>query len=397
MQLKIADEADNERLIQFFKNFPSEGWVRLQADRHPDFFSIYKLNSDRYLTYLLEDTKTHEVHGAASFVGKEVMLQGQKESVAFACDLRISNHRRAVLQWSKHFLPTLYEAKLALEAKSIFAMINLSEAKALNAFLTPRIKRPEFPVYHYFRQLSGVSVHGRFPWAKNLSENIKIKHFTPAHEEELWNYLFKKNKNKDLSPFESVQHIGEFFNNHDTLDKENFLIAYDKQDRIIGCTLPWSPRQFVELIPLSYDSRAQNFRQFLKFADTVGWARKLSQPALNTKFSFLKKYLGIKSQILPTMARNPDSLNIKYLNYHAADSHYTHESLLDAAYFNCERGEFLYYMRDEGEIHLKCPRFWIGSEVKYGVFYLGQPNERLPSFLSQKARRIVSVDHPLLG
>lgn len=378
MRLRPADVDDNKRLIDFYKTIPSRGWVELRTDRRPDFFAPYKLNSENYLTYLLENEEEQEIQGTASFVGKKVLIQGEPTNSVFACDLRISSNRNAVLNWSHHYLPTIQEVKDKFAAEHIFTIINQTEAQALNAFLRPRLRRKHFPIYHYFRGLRGVTIHGRYPWAKSLVSTVKVKHFTSHCQDALWAYLLGGNKRKELSPFWNIQQIDIFFSNQDTLDKNQFLVAFDRKNNIIGCTLPWSPLKFIELIPLGYDSRAQNFRQFLKFADLMGWAHALTRPQNKEH-------------------RQEESLNSKNLSYHFADNHYVHECLLDVAYRTCERGEFLHYMRDENEIHLKSPRFWIGTEVPYGLYYLNFVENELPAFFSQKNKRMVNVDHPLLG
>lgn len=377
MRLRTAEPEDNKRLVEFFKTIPSRGWVELKADRCPDFFAPYKLNSENFVTYVLENEEEQEVQGIASFVEKKLLIQGHPNSAVFACDLRIAPNRNAILNWSHHYLPTIEQVKEKFAADHIFAIINKTESQALNAFLRPRMRRKHFPIYHYFRGLSGVTVHGRYPWAKALASTIKVKHFTPHSQDALWAYLLAGNKRKEMSPFWDLQQIDRFFASQDTLDKNQFLIAFDRKNNIIGCTLPWSPLKFIELIPLGYDSRAQNFRQFLKFADLMGWAHRLTRPQENTS--------------------QDSSLNLKFLSYHFADNHYVHECLLDVAYRNCERGEFLHYFRDENEIHLKRPRFWIGTEVPYGLYYLNFEGNELPAFFSHKNKRMVNVDHPLLG
>ena len=78
----------------------------LKIDRNPNFFAHYGTQSEDFKTYVLKDEEK-KVHAAASFIFKDACTDGKVQTMATAVDLRVSNNRRAILQWSQHFLPVL--------------------------------------------------------------------------------------------------------------------------------------------------------------------------------------------------------------------------------------------------------------------------------------------------
>lgn len=370
MRLEIAKPEDSKALTEFFKNFPIRGVVEMKIDRDGNFFAPYAVQSDKHLTYKLQDDE--KVEGIASFVMRDVLLDGQVTPVAFGRDLRISSNRRAVLEWSQHFLPVMNEVFQTFGCKYLFSVLSMSEVQALNAFVRPRTTKRPLPHYFLYRRLNLVSVHGRLPWAKNPLPHLRIRRGSSANVDALIQYIAKKSKTRDLSTVWDAQSFYEKLERWKGLKLDDFLVAFDKNENIVGCAAPWSAGSMQEFIPMEYSLQAHNFRQFLKFGKMLGWTRTLTKP-----FSRLKIEAGF---------------NFKYLNFLFADNADIFESLLWRSYDEARDNEFLVYNQTRSEYIYRRPLNWIAAKMPFGVYLLLPPDQEPPSFLHPSNEKSIEME-----
>ncbi|MEK6555820.1 MAG: hypothetical protein AABZ31_11295, partial [Bdellovibrionota bacterium] len=99
MRLVEATDQDNEKLLHYFSQSQFPGSITLRMRRMFNFFNQYRTQSDDFVTYMLLNDKD-EIEAMASIVFREAWIEGQKEIVGYATDLRVSSSRRAVLTWS---------------------------------------------------------------------------------------------------------------------------------------------------------------------------------------------------------------------------------------------------------------------------------------------------------
>jgi hypothetical protein len=372
MKLEIAGPEQSLDLVEFFKNFPVQGLVELKVDRGRDFFKPYDMQSDRHISYLMRDEETQKIEGHASFVVKNVFLEGQVRAAAFGRDLRISSNRKAILSWGQHFLPVMSEIEKTFDIAYFFSVLNLAEAKALNAFVRPRQLRRPLPRYFLFRRFNLVTLHGQFPWAHGPLQSIKVRRGSFRHQEALIDYIIKKSREKDLATTWDRQSFEENMQRWEGLQIEDFLIAYDSNENIVGCVAPWSSRRVQEYIPLHYSLVAHNFRQFLKFGQLLGWTRNLTKPSSRLQMEA--------------------PLNFRYLCFLNADNEDIFESLISSAYNESDNNEFLVYTQMRADLHLRKPRGWIGAHVPYGLYCMLPPDQPAPAFLHPNNERHVEVE-----
>lgn len=378
MRLELARPEDSQALNEFYKNFSINGLVGYKIDRNGDFFAPYNIQSDKHVTYLLKDAVSNtnqpaKIEGMASFIIRDVLIDGEITTVAYGRDLRISSSRLAVLEWTRHFLPVMEDVQKTFNCKYIFTVINSSkDSKAQNAFFKPRnLKRP-LPNNYPYRRLNMVSLHGRFPWAKNPLPKLKIRHGHVSNINALIDYICRKSKERNLSTVWSPDSFFENLERWKGLKIEDFLIAFDKNDNIVGCMAPWSSGGIQDFIPMKYSLPAHNFRQFLKFGKIFGWTRTLTKP-----FS----RLHIEA-----------SLNFKFLCFLYAENGDIFESLLWKAFDDAQENEFLVYSQVRSEYVYRSPYNWIAAHQPFGLYLLQPPNVEAPSFLHPSNEKSIEME-----
>ncbi|MNJ98565.1 hypothetical protein D3C87_163320 [compost metagenome] len=371
MKLEIAKPEDTKILAEFYKSFPVRGLVEMKIDRNGDFFAPYDIQAEQHITYQLKEED--KLEGIASFILKEVLIDNKVTPVAFGRDLRITSNRKAVLGWSQHFLPVMQEVFQAFECKYLFSILSMGEVQALNAFVRPRTMKRPLPNYHLFRRFNIISLHGRLPWRKNPLPHLRIRHGNAENLDALIYYISQKSRHRDLATVWDAHSFHDKLERWTGLKLEDFLIAFDANDNVVGCCAPWSAGGLQDLIPMTYSLRAHNFRQFLKFGKLLGWTRTLTKP-----FSRLKIEAG---------------MNFRYLNFLFADNEDIFESLLWKAFDDAEeKNEFIVYAQTRSEFMYRRPLGWISAKMPFGVYLLNPPDKELPAFLHPSNERSIEIE-----
>jgi hypothetical protein len=361
MRLEIARPEDSWELKQFFKNFTVGELIELKTDRPDDFFIPYDVQSESHVTYVLRAEEDRSIQGVATFIIRNVWLDQKIQTIAVARDLRILPSRSAIVSWGQHFMPVIEEIKKAYNVDHFFSVLNMREAQTLNTFIRPRnFKRP-WPRYQHFRRFNLVSVHGVLPFSKNPLPHMRIKKVDASLHEDLLYYIVQKKREKELSPIYDKSSAEEYIARWHGLTLNDFYVAIDHEDQIVGCVAPWSASKIQEFIPYSYNQVAHNFRQFLKFGKWLGWTRTLTKPVKSIK--------------------REAPLNFRYLNCFLANNEDIFEALLWRIFHEVHSHEFLIYLQMRQDLHMRPPRGWVCARHPYGIYCLVPPEEEAPEFL----------------
>lgn len=334
--------------------------MELRPSRPRGFFTPYKIASDEHETFVLRG-KDREIQGLASFIYRPVLLGGRIEKVAFATDLRITPQRGPLLEWSQNFLPVIRNVYQRRKVVAVFSTMNRSDPLLENVFLRPRSPKRAWPRYHLYRRFDMVTLHGRFPWKRKPLSTIKIIRANESLRPLLVSYLSDR---AQYHPFATTWDDASFSDRLRRLSGlrlEDFWMALDAKDQVLGCLGTWSNRMMQEYRPLSYSLVAHNFRQFLKFGRLFGWSRPLTKPVRSTGYE--------------------SPLRFRFLVYPYASNEDVFDALLHAAFDNIPVDEFLLYAHCEQDFRRRPPRGWIAARLPYSLYNLIPAELPVPAFL----------------
>ena len=135
LKIREANSSDSKSLNSFFTSVPISGSIEIKIAREEHFFSFYQRLNLPYKTFILEDGE--EILGTASFLIRELQFQDKTLKIAQACDLRIAPNRKAILSWSKFFLPLIEDIRLTENCDAFITSINHTETQAMNGSTQP--------------------------------------------------------------------------------------------------------------------------------------------------------------------------------------------------------------------------------------------------------------------
>jgi hypothetical protein len=354
MELRKATADDNKKLIEYFKKFILPGPVLLRLNRIDDFFKLYAMQSDDYVTYMLLNKKG-DIEALASMVFFEALLDGKEETIGFASDLRVSPTRRAIMEWSSHFLPVLEAERTSRKVKYIFSVVAGAQRQAYNAFIRPRSLKRNLPRYHLFRKFSLITMHGLWPFHSRPLPSIHISEATNKDWSVIYEYIALKSRQKQLNLYKNSQTVEEHIKRWPNLDASNFLLAKDSQGCVIGCTAMWSSNSIQQAFVDKYTPTAENMRDVLGLFSYLGLAHRLPKPK--------------------------NELNLTHLPFLNADNPDIFRSLLYEAFQKSEKNSVLLYPHFEDDLLMVPPKRFITAKMNYGLYCILSPNDPIPSFL----------------
>ena len=354
MRLYKATEKDSERLKNFFAKTVIPGVVDLRYKRVNSYFDLYRLQSDNFKTYILEDHKGDMI-AQASLVFRKAWIQGKEKKIAYATDLRVAKSRRAIIQWAKHYLPALEDAKKEYGVDYFFSAVPRQQTQAYNTFVRPRSNRREFPRYYLFRNYSVVNIHGIAPFAPAPLKSITIRKATPKDLDALSEYVALKKRNKPITFCKTADDFKTQLNQWKGLDIQDFSIALDSENNIVGCVAPWSNHNIQDVYAEKYSQRGETLRGTLKALSSLRIAHRLPKEGQPIKAIYLTHFLSNHPEVF--------------------------YALLYKSFKSSRRDELLIYRHFEGHLPTLPPRSFIHTRLKYGLYCVLSPTDLLPDFL----------------
>ena len=336
----------NLKLNEFFTSIPTRGEINIKIQREQHFFSFYQRINLPFKTYIIKDQ--NEIVGTASFLFKNFVFQNRNLKLAQACDLRISSNRKVVLSWAKFFHPILEKLRELESIDGFITSINQTETQAMNAFIRPKIKRAHQPQYSLARSYNLVSIHGFYPLINPPNKNIFVRPYQASDKKNLIDYLTTMLNKIDFIPLDLSLNPVEYINRSLLYSWSQFLIAFDSENRIIGCVQPISSSLLQDYLPQDYSIRSHNLRQFLKVAQLLGFGRRMTRP-----FSRSQKQ---------------EALNFRLLHFLISDHPEVLNALIRASYKTSRQNEFLIYAYETSDYKKRPPRGSIFSETPYGLY-----------------------------
>jgi len=349
-----ADKSYNERLIAFYQCNIYSAQTDLELIRKNDFFKHYEMQSSDHVTYLLIDDDDR-IQGMATLLFKTAWIEGEQQVIGLASDLLVSKNRKAIVNWTKFFLPAINKEKKKRKCNFIFTFISKKQTKAYHAFIRPRKTGVEMPRYFLYRRYQLNCIHGLLPFADKKLPALTFRNAEYSDREKLHTYLNFNNSKMPIRFTDSSTEIQERIYNWPYLGFEDFVLALDYQNKIVGCVAPWSNPSLEVRINKYSNNLARSTKQSLKVLSWLG----MSHPLPN------------ENEVLP----------VTYLTHFQADNPDIFYSLLLHSYENSHKKDLLVYHHFEGHLNTMAPKDFMSSKMDYGLYCMLSPEDPVPKFL----------------
>jgi len=209
--------------------------MSLRFDRSPDYFALHNAHSSDHVTWLLR--RDEQIHGIGSFVYRRGWVNGEIHPIVYMADLRLSRNRFVAGRWRSLMREILAAAHHANGAKLAYCSI-LRDNKAGHQALL-RAKGDPATQFEHLRGYSNVSIVARKPWALSSADNRRVRRARSEDQSLLRDFVARQSQATQFGPvFDSAAWIRRL-NVWPDFGVENFYLAFDESDELVGCLAPW--------------------------------------------------------------------------------------------------------------------------------------------------------------
>lgn len=354
MKLLRAEEKDSEIIKAFYGQQIVGGIVDYRIERPGSFFDQYRLTTKDYSTYLMLDDDG-AMQGMASITFRRGYLNRVEQNIGFVTDLRVAPSRKAILMWAHLFMPALRKELHEHQCEYLFSALEQYENQAYNALIRPKNRKTHLPRYHLFRKFYNVIIFGRQPFRKPHLRTIKIEHAGIEHVEEICDYLKEKSVRRPLFYALTPDELLRRFREWPRFSAGNFLIARNHKRDIVGCMAPYNNKEVQQWVVARYHGKSEQVFQTSSLLST---------------FRLVKPFPDVG-----------EPMQTKFVTHGAYDNPDIFYTLLDRAYEETTRNEFIVYQNFIGDFLTRPPWGFVWVKIPFGYYTLLNRNQPLPSFL----------------
>lgn len=350
MNIRLANNNDNQELKNFFNKHSLIADIEYQLLRSGNFLDRYSLNSQASETHILTDNKQN-ISGMMSLLHKKAYLSGKIENVSWLTDMRLGNSREAILHWAKNYADILNDFKKRSQSEAIFTVLSQSDQASLNFLIRPRLVRKNMPRYHLVRPFRWTNVHGKLPFSPQSLKHLKVRSIEESDLEKLSIFLNTKSKERILGTHYTPELLQFRLLNWPGFNKEMFYIAEDKQKNIVGCYALWDSHHTQQVKIVQYNEFSDGVRQAINALSYLKLTKAL--PPANSFANFC---------IMSHFYSNNADIFLRLIEHALEKSSHKH---------------FVSFCHFGGDLISKLPRYFLASEVHFGLYSILNQNERL--------------------
>jgi hypothetical protein len=358
MKIEKASYEKESELTEFFEQFELEDFIRFQIKRSEGFFTPYKAQGLDFEVYTLRD-KSDNLLALATFVFPEyrLPLENKKIKLAFATDLRVLPSRQATLGWHQHFIPVLERIREEKKVHGFLSLLSKHDRRILNTFLRSHPFRRETPKYYLCQNYHLTSIHGFLPFSKVTLPHVQVTKIQPSQWAHLDSFLSKNRSLSCLHLINSAEDLKNKLHPMNLPPSEHIWVAsLEDSEDILGVLVTIPSSHLQKYIPLSYQRRADNLRQFLNFSQIFGWSHPLPPP---------QKTTGLKEE-----------LEFHHMGFIRVLHGDIFQKMIQHLWSHfLKEKEFLVYLRDSKDLILTPRQGVLSTNLDYDLFSITLPQE----------------------
>lgn len=289
--VRPAEPRDNAARCDLFARVTMDSDLVISVHRGPDFDALYRLQSDEWLSVVVE--LDGRVEGTGTILVRDGYLNGIPRRVGYLGDLRFSPRLEGRLLLDRFFRPLLEDARERLGCELFLTAVIASNRRALRALATetPRSRRSGRPRYTVVGDFDIRSLHLLLPRRAEASA-VKVRRATPDDLPRLtrlldddarsrpFGYVFERDLPRRLAAWPG-------------LTADSFLLA-ERGGQLVGALALWDASPVKRMVVREYRGAMRRVR----FAYNLA-ARVLRVPGLPAAGETLR-YLYVTHQAIPS-------------------------------------------------------------------------------------------------
>lgn len=273
MQIRFANEKDNQNLLRLARSTPMEGKLVVNVDRSPDYFILARLQGDDARVLVAE--KDGELVGAIGFAIRRVIMGGRAYKIAYLGGIKLAESvRKGIAAYRLVKAASDY----LLSADVEYGVLLVMEGNAaMEALLSGRAGIP-----HFYR-ISQFELIYLLPLIKpSINSDFQIRPAQPVDEPALFDLWRNFHLNYELRPA-SPEKTWQILLQEPSFSLQNFYVAF-KGEQLVAAVSVWDQQAFKRTIVERYGG---SFRLIAKLLSPWQVLPKAGQPLRELNLRYL--------------------------------------------------------------------------------------------------------------
>jgi len=252
-RLVRATPSDNAAILEFMRGQAMRAGLSMRFDRSPDYFALHEAHSEDHETWLL--VTRDRIIGIGSIVSRNAWVDGAIEPVIYLADLRLAPGRATAGVWRPLLRDVLRDARARTGAKLAYCSIIRDNKSARQAML--RDDRVDSTPFRRLRGYASVAIIARKP-CRGPNAAYAVRHATAGDANRLQDFIAEQSRSTQFGVVFDTPAWSRRLVGWPDFGIENFLIAQDEREQIVGCVAPWNyhsiNRIVIERLPPAIDA-----------------------------------------------------------------------------------------------------------------------------------------------
>lgn len=263
--LRRAVADDNAAILEFMRTQSMRAGIAFRFERSPDFFALHTAHNPDNVTWIV--TQGDQVVATTSVVCRPAYVDRAVRSVAYLADLRQAGGRHLAGVWRKVALFVLREAQRERGATLTYCSILSDNRIARSSILSSRLG--DQLKFHRLRGYKTVTLVGRMPWMRRRATGIEISRGSEGDSEALRRFVDGQSQSQQFSVVFDAKTWRHRLDSWVNFSIESFLIARDRERRIVGCLAPWDSSPINRVVVDSLPAPAELLRRSVNAASML--------------------------------------------------------------------------------------------------------------------------------
>lgn len=257
--LRPARPEDLASRCDLFASIAMEAELVLAVDRAPDFDALYPLQSDEWISWVVEIDGV--VEGMWAVAARDCWLAGRRARVGYLCDLRFSARARGRQLLDRYYAPVLRHATARLGCELFMTAVICSNETAMRA-LVPGTTRPgleQRPKHTPLGDFAIRQIHLLLPRRRRRS-GIRIRPASPADIAAIVRLLDEDSRRRPFGYVFTEAELRRRIARWPGLSSDAFLLAETDSGDLVGCVALWDATPVKRVLVRAYRGRMRHVR-----------------------------------------------------------------------------------------------------------------------------------------
>ena len=261
-RMRLATEADNQRLCTLFREVDMSADLCLAEERDPDFFALQRAQCDQGYTVMLEDLTQPDrpAFGCASILTRPAWVQGQVRRIGYACDLRIEPDYRLGTIFPTVIAQFMAYMQTHQGMDMMFSAVLSSNLRGRNALLNQGGKRQGQPLAQVMTAYNMTSI--QFMGSRKANDP-RVQRAQEGDRPALIAFLAAQQRKRLFGEVVDEAWLTRRLQRWPGLSLHDFFLLKNGDGQVLACAAPW-------------DTEAQLRRsRVLAYQGSMRWLRML--------------------------------------------------------------------------------------------------------------------------